>query len=354
MRKLKRLKILFIIFLSLLIFIIALHLLVFFETQSENSGIRSFPDALWYSVVTLTTVGYGDMYPVTQAGKIIGYCFVISSLGFLGFLISKLTQVFIHFRERRIMGLFGTKFTKHIIIVGWDDFARTIVDQLVYAGNRVAIITHIRDHVELIREKYHEKNVFVLFSDINNLEIMVKANVKKAAVVFVNLADDTQKLVYILNLKKRFGNIRFVVTLDNANLRDTFHSAGVSFVLSRNEVAAKMVASYIFEPDVAEYNADLLASSRTEDDFDIQEYRVTQQNPFAGKSYGEAFLKVKKEFNSILIGLSKHTGDKRQLFKNPPDDTVINIGDYLILITDGRSERLVSNAFGIQEGVLSE
>lgn len=336
-----------------MIFIFALHFLVFFETQTEDSGIRSFPDALWYSVVTLTTVGYGDMFPVTTGGKIIGYCFVISSLGFLGFLISKLTQVFIHFRERQIMGLFGTKFKKHIIIVGWDNFARTIVDQLVNAGNRVAIITNTRDAVDLIHEKYNEKNVFVLFTDLNNLETVAKANVKDASVVFVNLADDTQKLVYILNLKKYFGNLSFVVTLDNADLKDTFHSAGVSFVLSRNEVAAKMVASYIFEPDVADYNADLLASSKSEDDFDIQEYRVTQQNPFTGKTYGEAFLKIKKEFNSILIGLSKRIGDKRQLLKNPPDDTVINIGDYIILITNGRSEKLVSRVFGIQEGILT-
>ena len=114
-----------------------------------------------------------------------------------------------------------------------------------------------------------------------------------------------------------------------------------------------MVASYIFEPDVAEYNADLLASSKTADDFDIQEYRVIRNNPFSGKTYGQAFARIKKEYNSILIGMSKKTDSLRKLLKNPPDNTLINEGDYLILITNGKSEKLVSNAFGIQEGVLT-
>jgi voltage-gated potassium channel len=193
----------------------------------------------------------------------------------------------------------------------------------------------------------------VLFTDFNNFEGMTKSNIKKAAIVFINLADDTQKLVYLLNLKKHFGNLKFIVTLDNTNLKDTFHSAGVSYVLSKNEIAAKMVASYIFEPDVAAYNADLLASSKTEFDLDIQEYRVTAKNPYLGKSFGQAFLQAKKELNSILIGISKQIDKKRKLFKNPPDSTIINKGDYLILITDGKSEKRISKAFGIQEGVLT-
>jgi voltage-gated potassium channel len=147
MRKSGKLKIPLLIILSLIIIFIALQLLICFEAQSKNTAIRSLPDAIWYAVVTLTTVGYGDMYPVTTGGKIIGYFFVISSLGFLGFLISRLTQLLISFRERRIMGLFGTKLEKHIIIIGWDTFARTIVDQLINAGNRVAIITDNRNDV---------------------------------------------------------------------------------------------------------------------------------------------------------------------------------------------------------------
>ncbi len=324
------------------------------ESVNKNSSIKNLSDAFWYSIVTLTTVGYGDMYPSTQAGKIIGYVFVISSLGFLGFLIGKLTEVFINIGEKRKMGLFGTKFSKHIIIIGWDDFARTIVEQLVNSGNQIAIITNNRNDIDLIREAYDDRQVFALFADINNVEGIKKANVENASIVFINLKDDTEKLVYILNLKKNFKKLHFIITLNNANLKDTFHSAGVNYVLSKNEVAAKMVASYIFEPDVAEYNADLLSSSKSLEDYDIQEYRVTSGNPYINKEYIDAFLNIKKEFNSILIGLVKIKNNKRTLFKNPPDDALIEQGDYLILITMGKDAEDISNAFGTREGVLSK
>lgn len=338
---------------SVILFLLLLNLLVYFEKAQEQSSIRSFSDALWYSVVTLTTVGYGDMYPISLYGRVIGYFFVICSLGFLGFLISKLTDAWINIREKRKMGLFGTKFSNHIIIIGWDDFSRAIADQLVYAGNRVAVVTNQKNDIDLLRDNFDEKQVFPFFTDYNNPDNLKKANIQDASGVFINLKTDTEKLVYILNLKKYYRNCKFLITLDNANLKDTFHSAGVDYVLSKNEVAAKLVASYIFEPDVARYSADLLSSSRNENDFDLQQYRVISKNPYLGINYGKAFYAIKQDYNSILIGLSKKKNNTYELLKNPPDETIIEKDDYLIVITNGRAEKLLQQAFGIQEGILT-
>jgi voltage-gated potassium channel len=270
-----------------------------------------------------------------------------------GISISKLTDALINIREKRKMGLFGNKFSNHILIIGWDDFSRAIVDQLINAGNRVAIVTCQKNDLDLIHDSYDDKKVFVLFADLNKLENLKKANIQSASIIFINLENDTEKLVYILNLKKYFGSLKFLITLDNGNLKDTFHSAGVDYVLSKNELAAKLIASYIFEPDVARFSADLLSSSKNENDFDLQQYRVTTGNPFFNESYGKAFFTIKEQYDSILIGLSKKRQDNYELLKNPPDETVIEFGDYLIVITNGRSEKLLSQSFGIQEGILN-
>ena len=81
---------------SIIGYILLLAVLTIAESSTPDSSINSFTDAIWYSVVTLSTVGYGDMYPVTLVGRIIGACFVFMSLGVLSFImgivISFLTQ----------------------------------------------------------------------------------------------------------------------------------------------------------------------------------------------------------------------------------------------------------------------
>lgn len=64
------------------------------ESGAEGSSINSIGDALWYMIVTLTTVGYGDLYPVTLWGKVIGIVFVLSSMGLLGFLLASIFSAF--------------------------------------------------------------------------------------------------------------------------------------------------------------------------------------------------------------------------------------------------------------------
>ncbi len=69
-------------------------LLVLAERRSPDASIVSLSDALWYSVVTISTVGYGDLYPVTPGGKLLGVCFVLMSVGLLSFLVSAMVGFF--------------------------------------------------------------------------------------------------------------------------------------------------------------------------------------------------------------------------------------------------------------------
>lgn len=71
-----------------------LALLTAVEKGYPDASIQSFSDALWYSIVTLSTVGYGDLYPVTAAGKLIGILFVLLSVGALAFLVGAAVNLF--------------------------------------------------------------------------------------------------------------------------------------------------------------------------------------------------------------------------------------------------------------------
>ena len=83
----------FLILGGLLLYLLLLELLVLAEKGAENASIVSLPLALWYSLTTLTTVGYGDTYPVTAAGRLIGLCFQLMSLGILAAILGLAVQL---------------------------------------------------------------------------------------------------------------------------------------------------------------------------------------------------------------------------------------------------------------------
>jgi voltage-gated potassium channel len=255
-------------------------------------------------------------------------------------------------KENQRLGYSGTDFKNHTVVVGWNPFGKEVVDQLTGVGKKVAIITNVYNDIDLLQESYNPKLVFVLFSDLNNYEMLAKANLTEATTVFVNLTDDTEKLVYILNLKKHFGELKFVVTLENSSLKHTFHTAGTTYIISKNEITSKLLASYIFEPDVAEYSEDIMSYAEADEDHDIKEFKVVHNNPHCNRDYIDVFIDLKKNNNSILIGISKMINGNRKLIKNPSDNLKVLEGDYLIMITTKKAERELKEIFKTEEGFI--
>lgn len=327
-------------------------LLVFFERHSDQSSITTLSRAFWYMTVTLTTVGYGDYFPVTPAGKVIGYLYILSSLGVIGYLISMATNAFFNMMEEKKLGHKGTHFTDHILIIGWNEFSRMVVEEIDITDKNMAIITDSKDDIDLIYAQFGTDNIFVLFSDYTNFEMLDKVNASKASVAFISLDDDSEALMYVLDFNKYYPKPSIVVSLQKPRLKETFHAAGVTYAVARNEIASKLVASYIFEPDVADMNLELISTSKTDLQHDIQEFLVTGNNPFLNKNYMEAFSGLKKEYNAILIGIYKVS--EKKTHTNPEEDMVIEKNDYLIILANGLNKKKIQSSFGVGEGRLSK
>jgi voltage-gated potassium channel len=325
--------------------------LLFYERRQPDSPIQNFFDASWYLAETLTTVGYGDMLPVSPQGRAIGFLFLLSSVGVYGFIIGQIATFVSAFREKKMLGMNGTDFSNHIVIIGWNEFAQSVVSHLLAAGRQVAVVTKDRSAIDIIHEYYSSDKVFTLYSDYNHFDLLEKANIRQAAVVFINMADDTEKLVYIINIKKRYADLNYVVTLDNGNLKNTFINAGVTYAISKNEISSKLLASYIYEPDVAFFTEELIAYAHEPHEYDMKQVLVAENNPFAGVPYEKAFFDLKKQCNVVLLGIVQNQNGRRVLLKNPEKPIIIRPGNYLVILLDGPGGDRVRQYFKLEEGV---
>ncbi len=198
------------------------------EKQSTDLAFATVFDAIWYSVAAFFAIGYDDISILSIWGRIIGITFILLGICFLGLIIGNITNIITKKLERRRLGHMGTNFENHIIILGWDSFSADVATQLVKADNKVAVITQNKDDVDLIYQCFKSRDMFACFADIKNYEALKLVNASNAKVIYLNNGGDSDKLISIINIRKLYPAIEFVVILDSSDLKETFLIAQVS------------------------------------------------------------------------------------------------------------------------------
>lgn len=347
----KKNKTILYLFIALLIYFFAVTIVYLVESSKSDSNIKSFSDAVWYSIITLTTIGYGDKFPVTGLGKIVALIFVFGSVGILGFVISQISNKIMKIMEDKKLGYNGTKFQNHVVIINWNPFAMQILSEIVNANQKAVIVTKNKNDVDYIYNNFDDKNTFVLYSDFFDTTILSKTNIEKSATVLLNFEDDTENLVQLISIKANYPNLNYVISLNNPSLKSTFQSLGVTFTLSKNEVAAKLVASYVFEPQVAAITEGFMSSATNDEDLGMMQYKVIPENDYLNFKCLDLFIELKKQFNMILVGISKFDGTKHVLHRNPGNEVSVAVNDYLVVLGTKMSKEKVFAKFKIEEGI---
>jgi len=245
------------------------------------------------------------------------------------------------------------EFTNHVVILGWDALAQRITHQLVLADKKVAVITRETEARERIQETFSPEEVQVHLSDLNDWDTFDAVNIGASFKVFVNLDSEEDSLVAILNLKGHYDDLEFDVVIENPELEDTFYSAGVTYAVSTRNLASKLTAGHLFEPEVATFTADLLSASAKHGDHDIQQYELIEGHESIGQTWGDLFWTLKNEFNCVPIGIGRPKPDSvgRTVTKMPDDDRNLRAGDHILLITAHETEAQLESFFGTKEGI---
>lgn len=173
----------------------------FFE-HYPNGQIDNFFGALWWAVVTLTTVGYGDMVPGTVGGKIMGVFVMICGIGLVSTLTGNLASMLVERKARKRKGLLKVNLSNHVIIVGWNDFG-------------LELVTALRDNGVLARSDSGKTPNLVL---VNTLD-----------------ADQRETIAFQLGMGERLHFVRGGITQESVLQRSGLDRAKVIYLLSQHE-----------------------------------------------------------------------------------------------------------------------
>ena len=313
-----------------------------------EGGTYSLFSSVYWSIVTLGTVGYGDVVPSNDGAKVLTMGVIVVQLFLVGYLLTVITTAVTEEGQRRALGTYGTDLRDHVVVLGYSPVGSAAVRELLIQAQRVAVVTDQAEEVPNIRSLGEESSLYVTYGPPADRRILDRLNLPAARAVIACTPDDATNMIAVLNVRSINDRVRIVVSVGRPELRETLRSAGVTYVASPSDMGGRLCASAAFEPDVANAIDDFTAADIGAD---IQEYLIRPDGPLAGRTFGEAQATVHQASGCILIGWARTTasGEFRTVV-NPPDDTRLAPGDAVILIGSIPNAQRFRSWYGIDQG----
>ncbi|OQY01846.1 MAG: hypothetical protein B6I26_02460 [Desulfobacteraceae bacterium 4572_130] len=318
---------------AFLVLLIGSVFLVFFEKNI------SFFDGLWWSIVTMTTVGYGDISPITVGGRIVAFFVMISGIGLLGLLTATVAGMFVEnkFMEKR--GMKKINLANHFIICGWNFRGETIISEIkADLKSKHMPIVIIAD----INEKpSEEENVFFIHGQIDSNSLS-RAHAKKAAAVII-LADDlldsysrdAKTILNIMTIKNYNPNLYTCVELMSSKNIAHCKIAKADEIIVVGELSTNLLVQAALDHGITRLISELVSNHYGND-----LYKIKIPSYLIGKSFFHAMCELKEKKDIICIGIKDKLSDK--FFVNPNSNYVLKENDFIIIIGLERPDMMVS------------
>jgi voltage-gated potassium channel len=327
----------------LFIGIIATIILIFAGT----TGYRliegwSFLDALYMTVITITTVGYGEIHRLSQGGRIFTVVLIIFSFGVMGYIVASIGQTIIAGQIRQVLGRRKLekkvkRLKNHYILCGYGRIGSFIAGQFSLEDVPFVVIENDPDRIKLVEEDgfpYVE-------GDASDDDILINAGVEKAKCLVAATGSDADNLYITLSARSLNPSIYILSRAGDEGAERKLMSAGANRVVSPYLMGAARMVNAILRPAIVEF-VDLVVE-RKHLELQLEEITVADASRFKGKPLRESG--IRRELGLIVVAIKKASGD--MLF-NPSSETLIEKGDVLIVLGEkkhlGMLEKLVQSA----------
>ena len=316
-----------------------------FEYQ-KNSNIQSFFDAIYWSLITISTVGYGDISPITSQGRILTMFLILAGIAFISFATSIIASAFTEklqeLKTQRIENE-AHKLKEFYLICGYSKLTELIGNQLKKDNEKFIVLDVKEDKIQ----EASENGFLALKADITKEETLKLFNFDKIKKIFVLTNDDIINTFLTLSLHSHSIDTDIITIANDERNELKIQKAGAKYVLNPTKISALFTSEYIENPVSFDVITTIFAD---EGQTLMDEIEVIQGSILENKLLGEIDF---KSYKLVLIGVVKTEKLKnftysmdilnKYFYFNPDSEIKIKKGDILILIGDRRSINYFKN-----------
>jgi voltage-gated potassium channel len=284
-------------------------------------------DAVYMTTISLTTVGYNEVHPLSSAGRIFTALLIAMGVGFFFYALGVLAEAIF---EGHLKGLLGkrkmekaiSKLKQHFIICGYGRIGMSICRVLKERQYPLVVIENDSSAIQNIKTN----NFLYVAGDATHDEILIQAGVERAKGIICVLGTDSDNVYITLTARSLNPGLLIVARADDANAENKMIKAGADRVISPYEIGARRMALAVLQPTVTEF-LDLAVHSSAFD-LRIEQVEIDSKSSLDGVSLVDAALRQKLGVTVLAVQQSSGgltlTLDPQHIIRG--DDILVALG----------------------------
>lgn len=313
------------------IFMIAITLMLSFGTIIHFIEPDTFPslfDGIWWAIITTSTVGYGDFVPLTIEGRLLGIVLILVGAGFLSTYFVTLAAETVMTQNAYLEGKATFKGREHVVIVGWNERAREVINQLtsLQAGCDIILVDET-----LQKNPYNNHHIHFIKGTPFKDAILKKVNLHEASIAVITadqnkdeVTSDMNSVLTLLAIKGNHPELYTVVEILQKDQVANAKRAGADEVIQTNMQTSYVMMNSIISQGMSKTILKLLNHLKGNN---------LKLVPVAEEYINENFHSLSGHLlkhNVILLGIKK--GENTTV--NPPLTTIVEASDELLVISN--------------------